>query len=176
MPSSPPRKIRARPKKRIWKDSSDIGYSSDVDDDNRREFEESDALIRRRTRTVAGGENMEMFISSQASQENSTSKFHRILSNAIMDGLDSLDFSYVFFLLDLADSFRDIGLQELPGEIGEAKHLVRASALQSETSLIPPLKVYLGPGNRLKSLPIELFTLSNLTVLSLRKRRDLTKS
>lgn len=148
-----------------------------MDDDDRREWEESDALIRRRTRTVAGGENMgEMFVSSQASQENSTSKFHRILSNAIMDGLDSLDFSYVFFLLDLADSFRDIGLQELPGEIGEAKHLVRASALQSETSLVPQLKVYLGPGNHLTSLPIELFTLSNLTVLSLCKRHDLTKS
>ena len=97
-PSSPPRKIRARPKRRIWKDSSDIGYSSDVDDDDRREFEESDALIRRRTKAVAGGENMgDMFISSQASQENSISKFHRILSNAIMDGLDSLDFSYVLF-------------------------------------------------------------------------------
>jgi hypothetical protein len=36
-----------------------------------------------------------MFTSSQASQDNSTCKFHRILSNAIMDGLDSLDFSYV---------------------------------------------------------------------------------
>jgi len=70
-----------------------------VDEDDRRVlFEDGDAHIRRRTRTVAGGENMEeMFISSQASQENSTSKFHRILSNAIMDGLDSLDFSYVSF-------------------------------------------------------------------------------
>lgn len=69
-----------------------------MDDDDRREFEESDALIRRRTKAVAGGENMgDMFISSQASQENSISKFHRILSNAIMDGLDSLDFSYVLF-------------------------------------------------------------------------------
>jgi hypothetical protein len=71
--------------------------------------------------------------------------------------------------------YRDIGLYELPWEIGEAKHLVRSSALQSETSLIPQLKVYLGPGNLLKSLPFELFTLSNLTVLSLRKKRDATK-
>ena len=72
-----------------------------MDEDDRRVLhEDGDAHIRRRTRTVAGGENREMFISSQASQENSTSKFHRILSNAIMDGLDSLDFSYVslFFL------------------------------------------------------------------------------
>lgn len=71
--------------------------------------------------------------------------------------------------------YRDIGLYELPWEIGEAKHLVRSSALQSETSLIPQLKVYLGPGNLLKSLPFELFSLSNLTVLSLRKKRDASK-
>ena len=97
VPSSPPRKIRARPKRRVWRDSSDIGYSSDVDEDDRRVlYEDGDAHIRRRTRTVAGGEKLEeMFTSSQASQDNSTSKFHRILSNAIMDGLDSLDFSYV---------------------------------------------------------------------------------
>jgi hypothetical protein len=100
VPSSPPRKIRARPKRRLWRDSSDIGYSSDVDEYDRRVlFEDGDAHIRRRTRTVAGGENLEeMFTSSQAGQETSTSKFHRILSNAIMDGLDSLDFSYVSLL------------------------------------------------------------------------------
>ena len=100
VPSSPPRKIRARPKRREWRDSSDIGYSSDVDEDDGRVYEDGDAHIRRRTRTVAGGENIEeMFVSSQASQENSTTKFHRILSNAIMDGLDSLDFSYVYFFV-----------------------------------------------------------------------------
>ena len=93
VPSSPPRKIRTRPRRQEWQDSSDIGYSSDVDQDDRRAFGDSEALFRWRTRTVTGGENMETFIFGQASQGNSTSKFHRILSNAIMDGLDSLDFS-----------------------------------------------------------------------------------
>jgi hypothetical protein len=31
----PPSKIRARPKRREWRDSSDIGYSSDVNEDDR---------------------------------------------------------------------------------------------------------------------------------------------
>ena len=66
-------------------------------------------------------------------------------------------------------------MKELPGEIGEAKHLVRSSALHSESSLIPQLKAFF-PGNQLTSLPIELFTLSNLTVLSLRKKTRLEQS
>lgn len=58
-------------------------------------------------------------------------------------------------------------MDELPKEIGELKHLVRSSALQHEAPLIPQLKVFLGTGNHLAVLPFELFTLSNLTVLSL---------
>jgi hypothetical protein len=96
VPSSPPRKLRAR-KRGPWRDSSDIGYSSDVEeDDPRRMFEDTmDIMRRRRMRTVAGGEMLEDIPASQASQENSASKFHRILNAAIMDGLDSVDFSYV---------------------------------------------------------------------------------
>jgi hypothetical protein len=94
IPSSPPRKYRAR-KRREWRDSSDLGYSSDVDeDDGRRVFDHVDHIQRRRTRTVAGGERVEDILSSQASQESPTSKFHRILTIAIMDGLDRVDFSY----------------------------------------------------------------------------------
>ena len=69
-------------------------------------------------------------------------------------------------LYDLAD-FSELGLSELPGDIGELRHLVRASALQNEAPLVPELKIFLGTGNRLTTLPFELFTLSNLTVLSL---------
>jgi len=95
IPSSPPRKYRTR-KRREWRDSSDIGYSSDVDEDDgvRRMFENTVRVLTRARGTVGGGEKMENMISSQASQENSTSKFNRILSTAIMDGLDSIDFSY----------------------------------------------------------------------------------
>lgn len=94
IPSSPPRKYRGR-KRREWRDSSDLGYSSDVDDDSaRRVFVNTEPVHRRRTITVAGGERIEDIMSSQASQESSTSKFQRILVNAITDGLDSLDFSY----------------------------------------------------------------------------------
>ena len=56
---------------------------------------------------------------------------------------------------------------ELPPDIGELKHLVMSSALQHEAPLIPQVKLFLGPGNRLSHLPHELFTLSNLMVLSL---------
>lgn len=63
--------------------------------------------------------------------------------------------------------FRECGLVELPPEIGELKHLVRSSALQHKAPLVPQLKLFLGTGNHLTSLPFELFTLSNLTVLSL---------
>lgn len=52
-------------------------------------------------RTVAGGEMLEDIQASQASQENSTSKFHRILNAAIMDGLDSVDFSYISLVSSL---------------------------------------------------------------------------
>lgn len=98
IPSSPPRKYRTR-KRREWRDSSDIGYSSDVDEDDgvRRMFEDTVHFLRRRTRTVAG-EKSEDILPSQSSQENSISKFHRILNTAIMDGLDSVDFSYLSFL------------------------------------------------------------------------------
>jgi len=96
--SSPPRpsKIRGR-KPREWRDSSDIGYSSDVEDEEIKRVFEKSAVERRRTRTVAGGEKLENIIisSSQISQEDSISKFHRILSAAIMDGSDSVDFSYL---------------------------------------------------------------------------------
>jgi hypothetical protein len=100
-PSSPPRKYRTR-KRREWRDSSDIGYSSDVDEDDgvRRMFEDTVHMLRRATGTVSGGEKMEDMTSSQASQENSISKFNRILSTAIMDGLDSIDFSYSSVLLN----------------------------------------------------------------------------
>jgi hypothetical protein len=94
-PSSPPRKYRAK-KRREWRDSSDVGYSSDVDDDLRRAFTSSQQeLLHRRSRTVTNGavEVEENFFSSQASQDTPASKFHRILTNAIMDGLDSIDFS-----------------------------------------------------------------------------------
>jgi hypothetical protein len=95
VPSSPPRKYRGR-KRREWRDSSDLGYSSDIDEDIvRRTFLNTEPTHRRRTVTVAGGERIEEIMSSQASQESSTSKFQRILVNAITDGLDSLDFSYV---------------------------------------------------------------------------------
>jgi hypothetical protein len=97
VPSSPPRKYRSR-KRREWRDSSEVGYSSDRDEEDIRKAFESAAghnVHRRRTRTVAGGERMEDILSSQASQETATTKFHRILNNAIMEGLDSVDFSYI---------------------------------------------------------------------------------
>jgi hypothetical protein len=62
---------------------------------------------------------------------------------------------------------RECALDELPGDIGELKYVVRSSALQHKAPLVPQLKLFLGTGNHLTSLPIELFTLSNLTVLSL---------
>ena len=131
-------------------------------------------MRRRRMRTVAPGQILQEITPTQPSHENSTSKFHRILSAAIMDGLDSVDLSYVpcFSLsVDLLSSAnyvrRECGLVELPPEIGELKHLVRSSALQHKAPLVPQLKLFLGTGNHLKSLPFELFTLSNLTVLSL---------
>jgi hypothetical protein len=178
VPSSPPRKYRAR-KRRPWQDSSDIGNSSDVEDDApRRMFEETVDMMRtKRVKTVAGAGDMpeDIRTASQASQENSTSKFHRILNVAIMDGLDSVDFSYLLYLLSSCSSFyfianrvcRECGLAKLPPEIGELKHLVRSSALQHKAPLVPQLKLFLGTGNQLTSLPFELFTLSNLTVLSL---------
>jgi len=87
--------------RRLWKDSSDIGYSSDVEEDDRQRFEDRDEQFWHRTRTVAGGASTEdTFMSSQASpKENPISKFHQILSNAIMDGLDALDFSYFPLLI-----------------------------------------------------------------------------
>jgi hypothetical protein len=91
--SSPPRKYRGR-KRRAWRDSSNAGDSSDVDEGVRRIFEDVEHMARHWTKTVADVERTEDIL-SQASQENSTSKFHRILSTAIMDGLDSVDFSYV---------------------------------------------------------------------------------
>jgi len=95
-PSSPPRKYRGR-KRREWRDSSDLGYSSDVDEELRRAFTSSQQqeIIHRRSRTVTNGEPADdQIFSSQPSQDTPTSKFHRILTNAIMDGLDSIDFSY----------------------------------------------------------------------------------
>jgi hypothetical protein len=83
-PSSPPHKFRAR-KRRDWRDSSDVGYSSDVteEEDLRRIFE-TDQL------------KEEAAVSSQTSVlELSMIKFRRILNAAIMEGLDSVDFSYV---------------------------------------------------------------------------------
>lgn len=65
------------------------------DDDIRRIFEKTEDVHRHRTRTVAVDDKREDVASSQASQESSTSKFHRILNAAIMDGLDSIDFSYL---------------------------------------------------------------------------------
>ena len=67
------------------------------DEDNpRRMFEETlDMMRRRRMPTVGGAEIMEDATASQAGQENSTGKFHRILNAAITDGLDSVDLSYV---------------------------------------------------------------------------------
>jgi hypothetical protein len=91
IPSSPPRKYRTR-KRREWRDSSDLAYSSDVDDEDVRRSHD-DYVHRRRTRTVAGGERAEDIRSSQSSQENPTIKFHRILTAAIMEGLDRVDFS-----------------------------------------------------------------------------------
>jgi hypothetical protein len=97
--SSPPRKYRSTTRKRReWRDSSDIGYSSDVEDDDiRRMFEDTVHILRRETKTVGGGEEIENIVISQqtiTSQENSTRKFHRVLNTAIMDGLESVDFSY----------------------------------------------------------------------------------
>src|ERR1700694_2746561 len=44
IPSSPPRKFRTR-KRREWRDSSDLGYSSDVDDEDvRRIFDDVDHI------------------------------------------------------------------------------------------------------------------------------------
>ena len=161
-PSSPPRKFRHRKRGREWRDSSDVGYSSDIDDDD------SQRIVapghRQRTWTVAGGETLQDILSSQASQETPLTKFERILATAITDGLESLDFSFVSVFVLVDDS--ECGLRELPGEIGELKHLVRSAALQHEASLIPQLKVFLGR-NQLATLPFELFSLSNLTVLSL---------
>jgi len=97
IPTSPPRKLRSR-KRRPWRDSSDLSYSSDVEDDDnpRRMFEETMDMMRRgRMGAVVGGETPLEITPSQRSQENSTSKFDRILSAAIMDGLDSVDLSYV---------------------------------------------------------------------------------
>jgi hypothetical protein len=91
VPSSPPRprKYRGR-KRREWRESSDIGYSSDVDDEDIRQVNDVEQIHRRRTRTVAGGERMEDILSSQESPSN---KFHRILTAAIMEGFDRVDFS-----------------------------------------------------------------------------------
>src|SRR2546423_522762 len=151
-PSSPPRKFRHRKRGREWRDSSDVGYSSDIDDDD------SQRIVapghRQRTWTVAGGETLQDILSSQASQETPLTKFERILATAITDGLESLDFSFVSVLVLVDDS--ECGLRELPGEIGELKHLVRSAALQHEASLIPQLKVFLGR-NQLATLPFELF-------------------
>ena len=99
IPSSPPRKYRPTTRKRReWRDSSDIGYSSDVDEDDvRRMFEDTVHILRRRTKSVGGGEKMDDIASSQqtiTSQENLGSKFLRLLNTAIMDGLESVDFSY----------------------------------------------------------------------------------
>ena len=91
IPSSPPRKYRTR--KREWRDSSDVGYSSDVgEEDLPRVFSDED-IHRRRTWTVVGEGSFDTF-SSQTSQDSPMSKFHRILTTAIMDGLDRVDFSY----------------------------------------------------------------------------------
>jgi hypothetical protein len=101
--ASPPRKYRNR-RTREWLDSSDLGFSSDVDEeeDAQPTFGDTEDVLRRRTRIAAGGvETMESILSSQASQENSTSKFHRILNVAIMDGLDSIDFSYFLSRLSM---------------------------------------------------------------------------
>src|SRR5579859_1588215 len=55
--SSPPRKVHRSRKRREWRDSSDLGYSSDVDDEDlRRTFLRPDQTHRRRTITLAGGE------------------------------------------------------------------------------------------------------------------------
>lgn len=99
IPSSPPRKYRSTTRKRReWRDSSDIVYSSDAEDDDiRRMFEDTVHILRPTRKTVARDEKMEHVFSSQqttTSQENSTSKFHRLLNAAIMDGLESVDFSY----------------------------------------------------------------------------------
>lgn len=160
--SSPPRKFRHRKRGREWRDSSDVGYSSDIDDDDTQRIVAPDH--RQRMWTVAGGENLQDILSSQASQETPLTKFERILATAITDGLESLDFSFASVLVLADDS--ECGLKELPGEIGELKHLVRSAALQHEAPLIPQLKVFLGR-NQLATLPFELFSLSNLTVLSL---------
>src|SRR5947199_6916585 len=110
-------------------------------------------------RTVAGGERMEDILSSQTSnQEDPFSKFSRILSTAIMGGLDSIDFSYyilflyiyslslfyAFLVLTRVLCFRECGLFELPVEIGTLKHLVKASGLQHKAPLVPQLKIFLG--------------------------------
>jgi hypothetical protein len=75
-----------------------LGYSSDVDDEEVRRSHD-DYVRRRRTRTVAGGEKTEDILSSQASQESPTNKFHRILTAAIMEGLDRVDFSYGLIMI-----------------------------------------------------------------------------
>jgi len=96
-PSSPPRKYRGK-KRRERRDSSDLGYSSDVDEDLRRAFTSSqqEIAVHRRSRTVTNGNvPHDEFVSSQASQDTSVTKFHRILTTAIMDGLDAIDFSYL---------------------------------------------------------------------------------
>jgi hypothetical protein len=165
IPSSPPRKFKHRRRAREWRDSSDLGYSSDVDDeDSRKAYHFEQPVPRQRTWTVAGGETIEDILSSQASQETPVTKFERILATAITDGLESLDFTY--HSLMMTANARECGLQELPADIGELKHLVRSAALQHEAPLVPQLKVFLGR-NQLTTLPFELFTLSNLTVLSL---------
>jgi hypothetical protein len=164
--SSPPRKFRHRKRGREWRDSSDVGYSSDVDDDDsQRPYHMVAPGNRQRTWTVAGGETIQDILSSQASQDTSITKFERILVTAITDGLESLDFSFASVIVLVVDA-SECGLKELPSDIGELKHLVRSAALQHEAPLIPQLKVFLGR-NQLATLPFELFSLSNLTVLSL---------
>ena len=97
--SSPPRprKYRATRKRREWRDSSDIGYSSDLEGDGvGRAFEDAVHMLRERPVGTVGVEKREAITSTQCSQDNSISKFHRLLNTAIMDGLDSVDFSYMY--------------------------------------------------------------------------------
>ena len=73
-----------------------MGFSSDIDEEDvRRTFEDAKNMVPGPVKAVSEVGKGDDVKSSQASQENSTSKFHHILSAAIMDGLDSVDFSYV---------------------------------------------------------------------------------
>src|SRR5271154_5963700 len=64
-PAIRPSKFRGR-KPREWRDSSDVGYSSDIEDEEIKRIFEKNVVDRRRTRNVAGRERLENNIISSS--------------------------------------------------------------------------------------------------------------